>query len=162
MVATPTVRSTARNKVIRSSVPNKEPRTGGDDESNTGYIGCGTACRSSLRSADLCSTRAARILPQQLYARQDAWGPADRRLPSQRWSLAEDGSRHDGCAGDIANLNGSLSCNRVPNEGYGFSERRAWREGYGSSQPYEWRDEYATRCSAIYDPYERERCWRGW
>jgi hypothetical protein len=68
----------------------------------------------------------------------------------------------DGCVGDIANLNGRLSCNRVPNEGYGSSERRAWREGYGSSRPYEWRDEYRTRCSAIYDPYERERCWRGW
>jgi hypothetical protein len=36
-----------------------------------------------------------------------------------------------GCAGDIGNLNGHLTCNRVPNERYGSSDRRAWHEGYG-------------------------------
>jgi hypothetical protein len=49
------------------------------------------------------------------------------------------------CSGDIGNLNGHLTCNRVPREGYGST-------GYGPSE----------RCSAIVDPAQRERCWRGW
>lgn len=56
------------------------------------------------------------------------------------------------CVGDIGNSNGRLTCNRAPREGYGSSGWRAWREGYGPSE----------RCSGIPDPYERERCWRGW
>ena len=57
----------------------------------------------------------------------------------------------DRCVGDIGNLNGHLNCSRGSREGYGSSGWRAWREGYGPSE----------RCSAIPDPYERERCWRG-
>jgi CVNH domain len=37
------------------------------------------------------------------------------------------------CVGDIGNLNGRLSCNRVPNERYGSSDRRTWRQD-------DWRD----------------------
>lgn len=53
------------------------------------------------------------------------------------------------CSGGIANINGRLSCNGGSREGYGSS-----REG--------WRDEHRERCSGIIDPYQRERCWRGW
>jgi CVNH domain len=59
----------------------------------------------------------------------------------------------DRCAGDIANLNGRLSCSRA-REGYGSSFRDSWRD--------EWRGERRERCSAYIDPYDRERCWRGW
>jgi CVNH domain len=68
----------------------------------------------------------------------------------------------DRCAGDIANLNGRLSCNRDAREGYGSSARGDWREGYGSSRREEWRGEQRAHCSGIIDAYERERCWRGW
>ena len=56
------------------------------------------------------------------------------------------------CVSDISNSNGQLTCDRAAREGYGSSGSRAWREGYGSGE----------RCSGILDPYERERCWRGW
>jgi hypothetical protein len=70
----------------------------------------------------------------------------------------------DRCAGDIVNINGRLSCNRGPREGYyGSSGPRDWREqGYNSSQSEDWRDERRARCAAIFDPYERQRCWRSW
>jgi hypothetical protein len=58
------------------------------------------------------------------------------------------------CGGEIANLNGNLSCAGGPSGRYG------WREGYGSSQPEDWRAERRVQCSTIVDPYERERCWR--
>ena len=58
----------------------------------------------------------------------------------------------DRCVGDIGNQNGHLTCNRGHREGYGSSGSRAWREGYGPNE----------RCSGVADPYERERCWRGW
>jgi hypothetical protein len=41
-----------------------------------------------------------------------------------------------------------LSCNSGP------------LRGYGSSREEDWRAERRTHCSAISDPYERERCWR--
>ena len=65
------------------------------------------------------------------------------------------------CIGDIGNLNGQLSCNRVPGEGYGANGRGDWREGYGSSRREEWRDEQRARCWHILDPFERDRCWSG-
>ena len=67
----------------------------------------------------------------------------------------------DRCVGDIANVNGRLSCNRGPREGYGSSGREDWREGYGSSRREELRDEERARCWHIIDPFERERCWWG-
>ena len=68
----------------------------------------------------------------------------------------------DRCTGDIANLNGRLSCNRGGmQEGYGASGRQDWREGYGSSRRDEFRDEQRARCWHILDPFERERCWWG-
>lgn len=66
----------------------------------------------------------------------------------------------DRCAGDIANINGRLSCNSGPRRGYGSGGWRDWREGYGSSQREDWRTGHRTQCSAIADPYQRERCWR--
>ena len=65
------------------------------------------------------------------------------------------------CVGDIGNINGQLSCNRGPGEGYGASRQGNWREGYGSSGRDEWRDEQRARCWHILDPYERDRCWSG-
>src|SRR5215467_4771556 len=56
------------------------------------------------------------------------------------------------CSGDIGNLDGRLTCNRGPREGYGSTGWGASREGYGPSE----------RCAWIMDAYERERCWRGW
>jgi hypothetical protein len=55
-----------------------------------------------------------------------------------------------GCSGDIANLNGHLSCNRATREGYGSSD---WRGR---------RDEHPDQCSRLVNEQERERCWRGW
>lgn len=65
----------------------------------------------------------------------------------------------DRCVGDIANINGRLSCERGVREGYGSSRREDWREGYGSSREEAWRDEQRARCWHIIDPFERERCW---
>src|SRR6266446_7072772 len=67
----------------------------------------------------------------------------------------------DRCVGDIGNINGRLSCNRGPGEGYGASRHENWREGYGSSPRDEWRDEQRARCWHILDPFEREHCWWG-
>jgi CVNH domain len=55
----------------------------------------------------------------------------------------------DRCVGDIANINGHLSCNRGVREGYGSSseDRGLW--------------EHRARCWHIMDPAERERCWWG-
>ena len=65
------------------------------------------------------------------------------------------------CAGDIANIDGRLSCNLSQREGYGAGARGDWREGYGSSSAEEWRDAQRARCWHMLDPYERERCWWG-
>jgi hypothetical protein len=79
----------------------------------------------------------------------------------------------DHCVGDIANLDGRLSCARGPREGYGSSRGPEWGGGYGSSQGADWRgsygssragdwrDEQRARCWHILDPLERERCWWG-
>jgi hypothetical protein len=64
----------------------------------------------------------------------------------------------DRCVGDIANINGRLSCERGVREGYGSSRREDWREGYGTSREEAWRDEQRARCWHILDPFERERC----
>ena len=84
---------------------------------------------------------------------------ADCRRPDGGWhKTVLDINR---CVGDIANINGQLTCNRGPGEGYGASRQENWREGYGSSRRDEWRDEQRARCWHILDPFERERCWWG-
>ena|SRR5215469_18800804 len=60
----------------------------------------------------------------------------------------------DRCVGDIGNVNGHLTCNR--------GGRGGWHEGYGSSRSDDWRADREARCSGMHDPYDRERCWRGW
>ena len=84
---------------------------------------------------------------------------ADCRRPDGGWHRTVlDINR---CVGDIGNINGQLTCNRGPGEGYGASRQENWREGYGSSGRDEWRDEQRARCRHILDPYERDRCWSG-
>jgi CVNH domain len=85
---------------------------------------------------------------------------ADCRRPDGGWHRTVlDINR---CAGDIANINGQLSCNRGPGPGYGSSRGPGPGYGYGSSRSEDWRSEQRARCWHILDSFERDRCWNGY
>jgi hypothetical protein len=89
----------------------------------------------------------------------------------------------DRCVGDIANLDGRLSCTRGPRasygssqgpdwgegygssqgpdwgEGYGSSQGPDWGEGYGSSQGADWRAGYGSSRAEDWRDEQRARCW---
>ena len=71
-----------------------------------------------------------------------------------RWQRAALGDVNQ-CAGDIANLNGALTCGR----------RTGGLPLYGSGQPpvtggWQRQEQRRLRCSGIIDPIERERCFQ--
>ena len=84
---------------------------------------------------------------------------ADCRRTDGRWQRTV--LDIDRCAGDIANINGHLSCNGGAREGYGSSSREGWREGYAPSAEDRGVWEHRAHCWQIIDPVERDHCWWG-